>query len=67
MSDTPRRTPKTAENIEHFLRSLENPSKELTTWELSFLANVTDQFERTQRLSDRQFEILERIYAEKTD
>ncbi len=59
-------TPKTAENIKWFLDSLQHPSKTLTRWELDFLGSVSDQFERTQSLSDKQFAVLERIYAEKT-
>lgn len=38
----------------------------LTDWERQFMESVTDQWDRTGRLSDRQVEILERIYAEKT-
>ena len=59
-------TPKTKETIEHFLSSLDHPVKELTAWESNFIISITDQFERRGTLSDKQFEILERIYAEKT-
>ena len=38
----------------------------LTSWELGFMESITDQHERTGSLSERQTEILERIYAEKT-
>jgi hypothetical protein len=51
----------------HMIAELEHPSKPLTTWEESFVESVTDQWERRHWLSDRQLEILERIYAEKTD
>jgi hypothetical protein len=44
----------------------EEATKPLTKWEESFMESITDQFERTGRLSERQIEILERIYAEKT-
>ena len=60
------KTPKTKELIEHFLKELENPAKELTIWERDFVISITDQFNRRGTLSDKQFEILERIYAEKT-
>ena len=43
----------------------EESSKPLTKWEESFMESITDQFERTGSLSERQLEILERIYAEK--
>lgn len=52
--------------ILHMLASLEYPSKELTKWEEDFIASITDQFDTRGSLSDRQFETLERIYAEKT-
>jgi hypothetical protein len=59
-------TPKTPEIIESWLKELERPAKTLTAWELSFLESISDQFSSRQTLSDKQFAILERIYAEKT-
>jgi len=53
--------------ISGWFEALETPSKELTKWEQSFIESVRDQFERTGRLSDPQLEVLEKIYAEKTD
>jgi hypothetical protein len=53
--------------ITHMLSSLEAPYKELSKWEEDFLVSVTDQWETRQSLSDKQVEILERIYAEKTE
>lgn len=38
----------------------------LTKWELSFMESITDQFNRKNWISDKQEEILERIYVEKT-
>lgn len=60
------KTPNTAEMVKHMLTELEQPARELTSWETGFVASITDQFDRRGSLSDRQFEILERIYAEKT-
>ena len=54
------------ELITHMLKSLEAPSRELTKWEEDFIASVTEQFEERGSLSERQAEVLERIYAEKT-
>lgn len=51
---------------EHMLESLEAPYKELTKWEEDFINSVREQFQARRSLSDRQIEILERIYAEKT-
>lgn len=39
--------------------------KRLTKWEENFLESISDQLTRTGSLSDRQAEILERIYQEK--
>ena len=58
--------PSRNENIEHMLRSLETPHKTLTKWEEDFLDSLNDQYQSRRSLSDRQYEILERIYAEKT-
>lgn len=60
------KTPKTREMIEHMLKELERPVKDTTPWEMNFLISIQDQFNRKGTLSDKQFEILERIYAEKT-
>jgi len=45
---------------------LENPKKELTSWEEGFISSIRDQFDRRGTLSERQAEILEKIYADKT-
>jgi len=53
--------------IPHMLEQLTTPSKNLSKWEEDFIASIAEQFESRHSLSDRQYEILERIYAEKTD
>jgi len=40
--------------------------KRLSKWEEEFLESISDQLDRSGTLSERQAEILERIYAEKT-
>jgi len=40
-------------------------TKRLTKWEEDFLESISDQLTNTGSLSDRQAEILERIYTEK--
>ena len=60
------KTPKTTEMIEHMFEELKRPIKDLSEWELNFLLSISDQFDRHGTLSDKQFEILERIYTEKT-
>lgn len=39
----------------------------LSDWEIKFLRSIRDDIHRKITLTDRQVEILERIYAEKTD
>lgn len=58
---------KDPKDIGHWIEALASPNKELSKWEMDFIESVTDQWERYHRLSDRQIEILERIYAEKTE
>lgn len=61
------KTPKSSELIKHMLHELDNNLvKELTEWEDNFVSSIRQQFESRGDLSQKQFEILERIYAEKT-
>lgn len=53
--------------IHRMFVALETPSKDLTEWEEQFLESILKQFTQKGTLSDKQFEILDRIYAEKTD
>ena len=52
--------------IDHMFISLDSPNKELTKWEEDFLASIYEQWEVRRWLSEKQYEILDRIYAEKT-
>lgn len=54
------------ETIEYMFEALETPNRELTKWEEDFIVSIRRQFKEKKMLSDRQTEILERIYAEKT-
>ena len=45
-------------------RSL-NESRNLTDWEKQFLESISDQLDRRGCISDKQAEILDRIYTEK--
>ena len=66
MAEEELRTKKTPHMIRHMLAELETPKLELTAWERQFIESITDQFNRRSDLSDKQFRVLERIYAEKT-
>lgn len=60
-------TPRTPEMIQHMLVELDrNLVRELTEWEDSFVTSIRNQVGNNKELSDKQFSILERIYAEKT-
>jgi hypothetical protein len=52
--------------IGDWLTRIREEGKGLTPWEENFIEDLTSQFEETQSISDRQEEILERIYAQKT-
>lgn len=54
------------EVIKEWIDKVNYESKNLSKWEEDFMESITDQFDRRGLLSDRQEEILERIYAEKT-
>jgi len=51
--------------VENYISSLERPRHELTPWETEFLESVTDQWTRNRTISQKQLEILERIYDER--
>ena len=54
------------EVIEHWINTINEEGRNLSKWELSFMESITDQFSRSNTVSDKQEEILERIYADKT-
>jgi len=59
-------TPNNVDTVNEFLTALQKPHRSLTTWEKDFVTSITDQFASRGSLSDKQFQVLERIYAEKT-
>lgn len=54
------------DHIEDWLAAIEEDQDRLTKWEADFVESLRDQWERRGSLSERQVEILERIYAERT-
>lgn len=55
------------DDISEWIYRVNNEShKPLTSWESQFMESITEQWDKTRRLSERQREILERIYTEKT-
>jgi len=59
-------TKMTPEIIAHFFKELESPNKKLTEWEENFIISIKDQYDHKSYLTQKQFVILEKIYAEKT-
>jgi hypothetical protein len=55
----------TSEEIEYMLASCKT-AHTLTSWEEYFLESIEEQFRVRGTLTDRQVEILERIYNEKS-
>jgi len=54
------------ELVEAMMTALETPTQDLTKWEEHFLESLAEQLETKHFVSDRQFEILDRIYTQKT-
>jgi hypothetical protein len=55
----------TREVIQQWIKDVNKGGRGLTDWELHFMESITDQFESVRGLSEKQEEILERIYTEK--
>jgi hypothetical protein len=58
---------KPKEVIREWIELVNDEGRGLTKWEEDFMDSLTEQFEERGSISDRQEEILERIYAERTD
>ena len=54
------------EVIADWIAQIQEEGKGLTNWEEAFILSIQEQFELRGSISDRQEEILERIYAERT-
>ncbi len=52
--------------IANWIITVNDEGKNLSKWELDFMESITEQFVAYNRISDKQEEILERIYSEKT-
>lgn len=52
--------------VAHWIQTILESGVNLSKWEADFVASLEEQFERKKSLSEKQLEILERIYADKT-
>lgn len=57
---------KRIKNIKYMIEIINDEGRGLTKWEEDFMESIIGQFERKNWLSERQEEILQRIYDEKT-
>jgi len=55
------------ETLQDWITRSREGYKILSAWEEEFLDSIEEQLERRGTLSDRQIEILERIYTEKAE
>jgi len=53
--------------VEEWFKSIEETGVNLSKWEEDFVESVKEQFTKRGSLSEKQLEILERIYAERAD
>lgn len=56
----------TQDTLQDWIDKIKEEGRDLTKWETDYVESVEDQLDRLGRLSEKQIEILERIYAEKT-
>lgn len=56
----------TTTTISEWIQRIQEEGRGLTNWEEEFVQSIDEQMEQRGRISDKQEEILERIYAEKT-
>ena len=53
------------EVLEQWISAVNEGGRRLTPWELQFMESITAQFDEGGGLSEKQEEILEKIYVEK--
>ena len=53
------------ELLKHMIETINGEGEDLSDWEISFMESITDQWDRKGYLSDKQKEIVERIYQYK--
>ena len=54
------------EVIAQWIATINEEGRNLSKWETDFMESVTEQFEERGSVSEKQQELIERIYAEKT-
>lgn len=54
------------ELIQHWINEINEHGVNLSKWEKDFMESISEQFEKYKTISDKQEEIVERIYTDKT-
>ena len=55
-----------SEVLRQWAEAIQDHGRGLTTWEMEFVGDVADRLDRDLPLSEKQEEVLERIYADRT-
>lgn len=53
------------EVLKQWITAVNDEGRKLTDWEVQFMESITEQFDNSGSLSEKQEEILEKIYVEK--
>ena len=53
------------EVLKQWITAVNDEGRKLTDWEVQFMESITEQFDKGGSLSEKQEEILEKIYVEK--
>lgn len=53
------------EVLKQWITAVNDEGRKLTDWEVQFMESITEQFDNSGGLSEKQEEILEKIYVEK--
>ena len=56
----------TREQLQRFVEDIQEHGVNVSKWESDFVESLAEQLEQRRNLSDRQVEILDRIYSERT-
>jgi len=51
--------------VDDWIERINTEARNLSEWETSFMESITERWDATRTLSDKQLEIVERIYTNK--
>lgn len=51
--------------IQHMINELETLGRNMTPWEIRFLEDIVDQWDRDREITEAQYEKLKEIYEDK--